>query len=516
MLTSPTTPTFQQSSSHSSLLRNSPPLQITEFEGSPLQKRAFEFFYVKAVPLLSGYFYGEFFSDGLLQIGFLDPAVRHGIIAFSAVFENEFVKGTTSEPTGEADTAFAIEAYNLAIRHLLRHLGNQQDNVLVPLMTCILFVCIDCVRHDVVGAMGHIKGGLKLLETFRSNTTGQLSCIPRPQQRLFREVVVPVFSWLSMTGTIFGSNVNSPADLVGEETQPLEVSSKPDNIDQALSSFFEIVARFINFARVNARARYSPTRDPAVAIENLRILNQIDIWKSQLDELLKTVSLPRMEVTGVNLIKAAFKAIRMWIESFLYPSESIWDGYKHEYEQILDLVSSALHDSVRFPDQASKSFAFEMPMIPLLHFVAMKCRWPHLRRQAIEYLGECPQRECMFTSRYSILVAEKVMEIEELGLPVGRNRIPVEDCLPPESNRVYHLDFPPLAESRHGRAVNFMTKPRGISNPWSIKTEYINVKSIELLRWFDLTGKLEDHAPEVSQSGILAGGGSQNMVMAQC
>jgi hypothetical protein len=506
--TSPTASTFASGSAVTSRF-SSPNRQLPSFDGNPREKRAFDFFYHKAVPLLSGYFYGEFFSDGLLQIGFQDPAVRHGIIAFSAVFENECVRGLTSEPTGEVDRSFAIESYNLAIRHLLAHLDNRQDNVLVPLMTCVIFVCIDCVRHDVIGAMGHIKGGLKLLETFRARKDDQLSGITQSHRHLLSEVVVPIFAWLNMTGSIFGDSICSASRLYGDEDREVLSRPKPENIDQALLIFLDIVAAFIDFARINGNAKYSMNRNPAIAIENLRLLSEFDTWRTQLDELLASSYTPKMENAGINLLIAAFKAVRMWTESFLYPNETIWDAYKSDYDEILQLVASALDDSLRFPDQTSKSFAFEMPMIPILHFVAIKCRWPQIRRRAIDYLRMCPQRECMFTSRYSLILAEKVMEIEELSLPKGRSGVPADNALPSEASRIYHINFPPLSGSRHGRAVNFLTKPQGISEPWSIRTDYINIKSIELLRWFDITGTLEDHAPEM---GMHRGGINQVMV----
>jgi len=427
------------------------------------------------------------------------------------VFENECVRGLTSEPTGESDRAFAIESYNLAIRHLLTHLGNRQDNVLVPLMTCVIFVCIDCVRHDIIGAMGHIKGGLKLLETFRSHKDGQLNGIPEPQRRLLADVVVPIFAWLHMTGSIFGEGVCSASWLGGEEEREILQRPKPQNMDQTLSMFLDVVATFIEFARLHGNAKYSLSRNPSIAIENLRLLSELDTWRANVDELMVGPNAPKMDPAGINLLLAAFKAVRMWIESFLYPNETVWDAYKGEYEEILQLVASALDDSMRFPDPMSKLFAFEMPMIPILHFVAIKCRWPHIRRRAIDFLRTCPQRECMFTSRYSLILAEKVMEIEESSLNYGTGHIPPEDMLPSESSRIYHINFPPLSGSRHGRAVNFMTKPQGISEPWSIRTDYINIKSIELLRWFDVTGSsLEDHAPEI---GMLRGGIVDHSVM---
>ena len=240
-------------------------------------KRAIGLFYFKAAPGLSGSFYGKFWEQALFQIGLQDPALRQAMIALSSIFENECIAGQATKSGSAIDRPFAIESYNLAIRHLLTYLEESSTNILVPLMACILFVCIDFVRHDPMAAMCHIKGGLKLLETFRTrNKQGNTNLIPTSQHGLFGDVLVPIYSWLNMITSIFGGEFFGPECLTTGSTEKVKHQNKPENIDQSISTFVDIVSDFITFAKRSGHTKYSFQRDPAITIENMQILAELD------------------------------------------------------------------------------------------------------------------------------------------------------------------------------------------------------------------------------------------------
>lgn len=130
------------------------------------EKRAIEFFHHKAAPQLSGYFHSRFWSELVLQVANDEPAVRHAMIALSSIYESDVYAhlGSPDEVVKRKD--FGLESYNRAIRLLITDMGNGKS-VRVPLITCIVFVCVDCLRRDIPIALKHIEGGFRLLETWR-------------------------------------------------------------------------------------------------------------------------------------------------------------------------------------------------------------------------------------------------------------------------------------------------------------------------------------------------------------
>ena len=54
----------------------------------------------------------------------------------------------------------SLEYYNRAIRSMVKKLEGK-DNILVPVMGCVIFVCLEFLRRDMASATKHIDGGIK-------------------------------------------------------------------------------------------------------------------------------------------------------------------------------------------------------------------------------------------------------------------------------------------------------------------------------------------------------------------
>jgi hypothetical protein len=131
------------------------------------EKRAVEFFHRKAAPQLSGYFHGRFWSELVLQVAVDEPAVRHAMIALSSIYEADVYTKAGNPDAALKRQDFGLESYNRAIRLLITDMGNGKS-LRVPLITCVIFVCVDCLRRDIPVALKHIEGGMKLLERWRN------------------------------------------------------------------------------------------------------------------------------------------------------------------------------------------------------------------------------------------------------------------------------------------------------------------------------------------------------------
>lgn len=130
------------------------------------ERRAVEFFHHRAAPQLSGYFHSRFWSELVLQVANDEPAVRHAMIALSSIYESDVYAHSGSPDAAVKRRDFGLESYNRAIRLLIADMSNGKS-VRVPLITCVVFVCVDCLRRDIPIALKHIEGGMKLLETWR-------------------------------------------------------------------------------------------------------------------------------------------------------------------------------------------------------------------------------------------------------------------------------------------------------------------------------------------------------------
>jgi hypothetical protein len=250
-----------------------------------------------------------------------------------------------------------------------------------------------------------------------------------------------------------------------------------------------IVHASVKFLRNSHEVKYRGGGDPAVLDEQRRLLHLMDIWKIRFEGLMQKEQINKsVNFKGLHILSASHITFRLWLEMCLCPSETAWDQYKSQFEEMIRLAEILIYDSSRFPDKGSKSFSFEMLALPTLQSVAWKCRFPALRRKALLLLRASPLRECLFDTQYSFALYERVINLEESVLNLPPGEVPADDQLPPEAARIHQIDLPPLPSTPMGRPVNFLTRPFGLDKGWSVRSEYILINDAELLPCYDIRG----------------------------
>jgi hypothetical protein len=283
-----------------------------------------------------------------------------------------------------------------------------------------------------------------------------------------------------MATAIFGRPTFSVASLSADSVRAVESTTRPfRTIHDSISSFLDLIDPAIKLIQANVQSKYVGIEPEAVA-EQVRLLRLMDDWHLNLEDLMHNERTKPVQhlANGFNVVLGSTMSVRVWLEACLSPQETIWDNYKSQFEEMVALAEPIVHDNLRFPDEFSKSFSFELGIIPTLQFVAWKCRWPKIRRKALQLLLNAPRRECVFDSSYAYALYERVRVLEESALNLAKGQEPADDQLPPEEARIHVIDLPPLAPTMEGRAVNFLTRPNGAEHGWSIRSEILQVVGI--------------------------------------
>lgn len=103
------------------------------------------------------------------QLGHHDEAVKHALVALGAAYHLYKVsKGKSSHlhsssPAIEQLERFTWREYNLAIKHLHRHL-HQPDpqSIALVLVSCLAFVSLELLRGDHSTAITHMRNGIRI------------------------------------------------------------------------------------------------------------------------------------------------------------------------------------------------------------------------------------------------------------------------------------------------------------------------------------------------------------------
>lgn len=149
--------------------------QQWEFVGDDQERRSFDFFRKRTALQLSGFFDSEFWNRSVPQATLHEPAIRHAVLALSALHER-FESGDNSiliKTWNRNEGGFALQQYNKSIHYLIRPNNRCKQSVHVCLVACMLFACFE-VRKVLTKAC-HFAFHLKGIAALASRSKSDLS-----------------------------------------------------------------------------------------------------------------------------------------------------------------------------------------------------------------------------------------------------------------------------------------------------------------------------------------------------
>ncbi|KAF2669407.1 hypothetical protein BT63DRAFT_479256 [Microthyrium microscopicum] len=473
---------------------------------SPKELRSIELFFLKAAPQLSGYFQEPFWNF-VLQVSFDEASIRHALVAISAVYEDDTMVGESPGSGTVALKKLSLYYYNRAIRSMVKKM-QEKDSIIIPVIGCLLFVCLEFLRRDIWAAIKHIDGGIRMIEQARTErsdalNTSHIKGSLNFETEIVERVMAPLFSSLNITASVFGrpgvSFLTRNADPDSWEVKDLK------DMEEAIGTLLDITNRSTGFVYEVGKKKHS---GGAPSVEDLRMqermLNLYNSWKIKFDALEEHEGDNWVDPLsqGKSMLRAVHLTVRLWLLNACALYETSWDSYKAEFEELIRLVEEIVGDGIRFPNSQSKLFSFELGIIPPLELVARKCRYPTIRRRALELLRLSPKRECLFDSFYSHLLNERVMQLEEMALKLPPGQIPTDYQLPPENARI-HLVFFAFEEipGVRGWPVSFLFKPQGPGEEWYLRKELLDAEG-SFLKWKPPTGSYNGSAVSAMNTPI--------------
>lgn len=186
----------------------------------PDELRAIDFFHHRTAPGLASYFDAQFWTRLVVQMSYVEPTVRHAIVALGSLHEQRengariiplignierqvnpiLLKTNGAVAKLGDDNPLAISQYNKAIVHLSKRLQTE-NSIEVALLACILFVCVEFLRGDPNPAVNHFNSGMNIA-TSSLNASGSAN---NKTVRMVKEQILPFFNRIELLSTLFGN-----------------------------------------------------------------------------------------------------------------------------------------------------------------------------------------------------------------------------------------------------------------------------------------------------------------------
>lgn len=427
-------------------LQLSLPLGMTSDES-----QGWYFFRSKTVDEIRGCFQSNLWERLILQISHEEPSILHASIALGSMHRKYKERGVSISATSLSDPAhvFSLRQYVKAIGSLrtrLRTTGDSRTRE-VTLITCLLFICLEMLQGQRIGALTHLQTGLRILSRSVSQNDGLSS---EPTQLVLKhdpdtvvDQLTDVFARLDYESTMFGQQ--SPhLRFVPEQSVAMPYAWVPAtffNIQEArqyLDTLSSAVFRFRGCLLETAKSFITePIVDVATAILSqhaiarsldlssfpallgqLRVLqNSLAIWLSALKAYNRPKSLFCLEDSrAISLLEIQHFYVYFLISNCQSTKEMSCDSFNDDFKKILALSMSYLKDK---PLESSTSeplhrtFTLESGVLPSLYLISMKCRDPILRRQAISMVYRATCQEGMWEGSIIARYVEQIADFEE-------------------------------------------------------------------------------------------------------
>lgn len=445
-----------------------------------------------------------FWSITLPQLGTTNQAIRHALVALSSAharFEAETADLCDEARVVSSDSI--LWHYIAATKALQRYLGEHNPATDIPLLCCLLFICIECLHGSRTIALNHLRNGLELLQSSKNHRTpgysSQNVLIPSIEQQ-----VRPLFEFLETQSTLLGQStviLSGDAEAMASFCMPSMFRALGD----AKMFLHELLSHTVAFI-CTARKPMHPHTCWHDLTSSLRkhLVAQYTTWSTGMDNLARTSDTwSADDCIQAELLRVQHTATLVWLLRYADRDELSCDLYMNHYVSIVQRsrnLSFRLQGRPSLPTPNTSStmvstgrlarFNLHMTFIPPLYLVAAKCRDPNTRREAIAILERHGGLEGFWNARLLARIARRIVEIEEGGAlmhagarqvflePGPLMRMVADDTyntlshVPAECFRVldarirYVLDA-----SREACSVTFVTAPEGILKKHSIWSE---------------------------------------------
>lgn len=398
------------------------------------ERRAFEYYFHRAGPALSGVLDLDFWCGIVLQTCRSEPAIWDAIVSMSAFYESppkpkpQFMLGTSCSINDETCTERHHEAlrwYSRSLTLLQRKINQGTADIVVVLVSCAIFSIIEVLQGNLWAAVMMQKHATDLIMTTMATAEDTNSTT----YTALNTMVIPFFMRMDAFGLVLNDDL-----VVSRNTTRISsvfsLGSGFTTLSGAGTALYALVAEWKVFNRDAFQHFRGTIYDPNTAEIPSLIARQADLEKRLLCWHKKLLSLEVMSLfqnpqskgkssagkTGgaIALLLMVYTSTLIQTQTALSDNETNYDRYQADFAQIIDYAPIAL-TAIAVDDDGGLQphFTFELGIgLPLFNTV-LKCRLPSLRRQALRYLVRTPPIQSIYTGIHAADLLAALIAIEE-------------------------------------------------------------------------------------------------------
>ncbi|KAH8601065.1 hypothetical protein B0O99DRAFT_494637, partial [Bisporella sp. PMI_857] len=372
----------------------------------PLEEKTFNFFTTVTAPKLSGYFTADFWQRRVIRASSTEPSIRHAVIAIGAIHQ-DFISRHENYGVGQDPSvkSFAFRQYTKAISHLHKLMSTRTQQLDITLMSCILFICFDCISGNYDSAIIHLKAGLKILEDIKKRNSQALTPTETTSAHEWEREFAPL---LLNLGVQTASFVNPKYRKDRASLWRMMREARVPTSRSTFNSIYE-ARHALETLMADIMADRTTTEERTAVHHSISLNGQqtqrhvhlMSEWRASLDQYAATLSkkaTTKSMESGINLLMVHWLLISIVI-NMPATSEDKFQEMMALCDTLAPLNTNGTYDSTIL------GFSTDIGIIAPLFFAALRAPTLNIRRQALDLLARSPRREGMWESSDAVMVA---------------------------------------------------------------------------------------------------------------
>ena len=184
--------------------------------------------------------------------------------------------------------------------------------------------------------------------------------------------------------------------------------------------------------------------------EQQDLLQKLDRWQDDLE-----VVRGSFDTCGCTL-RAIFARLQLyhrvawiWLSHCLEHDEQSFDRFAKQFEEMATLGETVLESFEK--QQHRVAFSYDLGLTAPLHFAALKCRIPSIRRKLVSLLQRAPDQESMWAAPVLVHMLAAIITFEESKPFVQSDYW--HEPVPPKDTRLHYVFISQQEASEAGRCV---------------------------------------------------------------
>jgi hypothetical protein len=403
----------------STLLISNP---TTSIPGDEIEHRYFQHYHYYVASDLCGNIDTPFWTRFILQECHYQPAIRHEILAISALSKSLM---SASNPDNE-HLRFALVQQSKALKYLRHSLSGPLQNIRLALVAVLLIGCFESLHGNSETAALQICSGFHLFEEWQEASLNSYTKLASSIPTSIEDEIFPVLTRfrVQLKSFFVMNRIAEPKNKYSEVKISQEILQIPERFTSLINTLlFGVHVLVVTLQWLDDCTLYKSTSplgfQPVLMdlkFEQEKIVKALELFRTAFLPIRDKFANPSdVNHLGTKHFLTYSQLLEVIMKTGIATEETIFDEFLEQFEEIIKLSTYMLRRDKILRPRSGTRIRYGMGLTFCLFFTATRCRNDRVRHNALVLLRDWACKDGIWDSSQVFKVADWIVKLEEEG-----------------------------------------------------------------------------------------------------